>query len=401
MEIEIKKVNLSAIKINSDNPRIISQKAMEYLVKSLQTFPEMMQLREIVVDETMTILGGNMRYLALQKIKVKECFAKIVTGLTSEQKREFVVKDNANFGEWNFDALANSWSEMPLAEWGVNLPENWLDNMGNKLTDPDDVPDILENVESITKRGDLYLLGKHRVLCGDATNTEDIKRLMDGKKIDMVFTDPPYGVSYASKNKFLNAIDKGNQIQIEIENDHMTLEKTGILWANTFKVWTNYLNEYHSYYICSPQCGDLFLLMIMMMNENGFPLRHTIIWAKNNHVLGRTDYNYKHEPILYGWNTKHKFYGNGEQRFSVWNYDKPLKNDLHPTMKPVDLIINAILNSTQGGNNIVADMFLGSGSTLIACEKINRICYGMEIDPHYCDVIVKRWENFTGEKAEK
>jgi DNA modification methylase len=219
----------------------------------------------------------------------------------------------------------------------------------------------------------------------------------------MVFTDPPYGVSYADKNKFLNNADKGNHLQIDIINDHMTLEGTGALWSNTFKVWVDYLNDYHAYYICSPQGGDLFLMMMMMMmmNENGFPLRHTIIWVKNNHVLGRTDYNYKHEPILYGWNGKHKFYGGGEQKFSVWNYDKPLKNDLHPTMKPVELIMNAVLNSTQSGNNIVVDMFLGSGSTLIACEKTNRICYGMEIDPIYCQVIIDRWEEFTGLKAEK
>ena len=139
-------------------------------------------------------------------------------------------------------------------------------------------------------------------------------------------------------------------------------------------------------------------MMMMMMNENNHPLRHCLIWAKNNHVLGSADYNYKHEPILYGWQHKHKFYGKGEQKTSVWNIAKPLKNDLHPTMKPIELIENAILNSSEKGM-LVVDYFLGSGSTLIACEKTDRCCYGVEIDPHYCDVIIKRWEDFTGKKA--
>ena len=123
-----------------------------------------------------------------------------------------------------------------------------------------------------------------------------------------------------------------------------------------------------------------------------------LIWAKNNHVLGRTDYNYKHEPILFGWVDVHDFYGNGDQKFSVWNVDKPLKNDLHPTMKPVELIVNALMNSTKK-ENICLDLFGGSGSTLIACEKTGRKCRMMEIDPHYCDVIVRRWEEFTGMEA--
>ena len=137
----------------------------------------------------------------------------------------------------------------------------------------------------------------------------------------------------------------------------------------------------------------------MMMNKNGLPLKHNIIWAENNHVLGRCDYNYKHEPILYGWNKKHKFYGYGDQKFSIWNYNKPLKNDLHPTIKPVELIVNAILNSSQR-NMIVCDPFLGSGSTLIAAEKTNRKCYGMEIEPLYIQTTIDRWENYTDLKAD-
>lgn len=265
------------------------------------------------------------------------------------------------------------------------------------LTDPDDLPDE-DDVETRCKRGDIWQLGRHRLMCGDSTDIADVERLMNGKKADMVFTDPPYGVSYASKNAFLNKADKGNSIQTEIENDHLSLSETGQLWAETFKTWKGFLSDRSSYYIASPQGGDLFLMM-MMMNENGFPLRHCLIWAKNNHVLGRCDYNYKHEPILFGWANTHKFYGEGSMKTSLWEVPKPLKNDLHPTMKPVELVENAILNSTLK-KEIVSDFFLGSGTTLIACEKNDRICYGMELSEKYCDVILKRWEDFTGKTAE-
>ena len=193
----------------------------------------------------------------------------------------------------------------------------------------------------------------------------------------------------------MNNADKGKRIEKDIENDHMTLEETGDLWANTFQAWAPFHADYSSFYICAPQGGDLFLMMMMMMNKNNHPLRHTLIWAKNNHVLGRSDYNYKHEPMFYGWQHRHKFYKKGQYKFSVWNIDKSLKNDLHPTMKPVELVGNAILNSSLKGM-IVADYFLGSGSTLIAAEKTKRKCYGIEISKEYCQVIVQRWCDFTG-----
>ena len=215
----------------------------------------------------------------------------------------------------------------------------------------------------------------------------------------MVFTDPPYGVSYGDKNKFLNEIDNGNHIQSEIKFDHMSENETCQLWFNVFENIRDNLAPVNSYYITGPQIQGMMMMMMMMMKAK-LPYRHVIIWVKNNHVLGRCDYNYKHEPIFFGWTTKHEFYGLGEFQTSVWEVDKPLKSELHPTMKPVELIVNAILNSSKK-DQIVLDPFLGSGSTLIACEQTQRTCYGMEIDPRYVDVIIARWENLTGEKAEK
>lgn len=222
---------------------------------------------------------------------------------------------------------------------------------------------------------------------------------MNDNKVDMVFTDPPYNVDYSSKNKFLNAIDQGNRIQTEIKNDNLDENKIKELWYNAFINIKDILNNYSCFYFCSPQSSGMYLMIDTIIKSN-LLLKQIIIWNKNNHVLGRSDYNYKHESILYGWLNKHKFYGNGFNKTTVWDIPKPLKNDLHPTMKPIELIKNAILNSTLE-NMIVYDCFLGSGSTLIACEHTNRICYGMEIEEHYCSVIIERWQKYTNKKAVK
>ncbi len=285
-----------------------------------------------------------------------------------------------------------------VAEAVIDLPEfSWGDverETDNKDNSKDDkIPELPEQI--FIKTGDLIELGQHRLLCGDSTKTEDVKKLMGKNKADMIFTDPPYGVSYADKNKFLNSQDGANRSEKDIENDHMTTEETGELWSKTFQAWAPFHADYSSFYICAPQ-GELSAVLIDSLNQNSHSFRHQLIWVKNNHVLGRSDYNYKHEPILYGWQHKHKFYGKGEQKFSVWEVDKPLKNDLHPTMKPVELMENAILNSSEKAM-IVVDYFLGSGSTLIAAEKTGRRCLGMEIDPEYCQVIIQRWSDFTGQ----
>jgi len=303
--------------------------------------------------------------------------------------------DEKGFGE--FIEL----EDINLEEIGglINIPPlEHLIERENVVINPED-DEIPEVRKTKIKLGDMFALGNHRVLCGDATKKEDVAKLMQGEKVDMIFTDPPYGVDYSSKNEDLNKWDNGNRNQKEIENDAKSVEDMGGLWFQVFSVIKDYLASYNSYYICSPQGGELLMMMMMMMQKSGLGMRHMIIWNKNNHVLGRTDYNYKHEPLLYGWFNKHKFYGNGQFKFSVWDIAKPQKSDLHPTMKPVELMINAILNSTLH-DMIVLDVFGGSGSTLIACEKTERQCRMMEIDPQYCQVIIDRWEKLTGKKSQ-
>jgi DNA modification methylase len=238
---------------------------------------------------------------------------------------------------------------------------------------------------------------KHRILAGDCTIKENVDKLMNGEKADMVFTDPPYGVSYSQKNVFLNTICFGNRLEKDIENDSKTVPEMFELWCKVFNMTAEFCTDKSNYYICSPQRGELMMMMMQAIDQSPWSLKHTLIWNKNNHVLGRCDYHYKHEPILYGWKKKgtHNFYGNGTQTKSVWDIAKPHNSDLHPTMKPIELMENALLNSSIKENKIL-DIFLGSGSTLIACEKTNRKCFGMEIDPQYVDVIIERWCKYTG-----
>lgn len=227
----------------------------------------------------------------------------------------------------------------------------------------------------------------------------DDKKVDGGAVADLVFTDPPYNVNYADKNNFLNEIDKGNRIQEDIENDNFKSDDDCMekLWLPVFKNLYDVANGKCAIYVTMPQ-GSAHIKMSQCVQEAGWKVKQELQWVKNNHVLGRCDYLYKHEPILYGWKDTHNWYGKGNFTKSVWEIAKPQKSDLHPTMKPIELIANALLNSTKQ-NESVLDLFGGSGSTLIACEQLNRKCYMMELDNRYCDVIIKRWETLTGKKA--
>jgi DNA modification methylase len=202
----------------------------------------------------------------------------------------------------------------------------------------------------------------------------------------------------------LNTIQKSGRIVEDIEGDNgMTDEEIGRnLWLPAFENMIAFAQDHCALYVTMPQGGTHMMMMMMMIARAGWQVKHELMWLKNapTFSMNRLDYDYKHEPILYGWNKSHKFYGKGEYNKSVWEIDKPRKCDLHPTMKPIELIANALQNSSKQGDNVI-DLFGGSGSTLIACEQLNRKCYMCEIDPHYVDVIIERWEQFTGKKAVK
>ncbi len=356
----------------------------------------------ILLDAKKEIIAGHTRWKSALKLEEKEVPCIIVNDLSKAQVKALRIADNklGEKAEWDFSLLKDELQELDTGEFDMDLTgfdtaeiEEMMTIFGDEYEGKTDDDAIPEDVRPVCKTGQLWKLGNHRLLCGDATKKEDVERLMDGKKADMVFTDPPYGVDYNSKNEFLNKWDKGNCNQTPIEND--AIENYDLFFGGFLKAVRDILSDYNSIYVT---ISDQKLpVLLNQFKENNIKMSQILVWAKNNHVLGRQDYSNKHELIVYGWNGKHKYYG--DFCTTIWEIDRPLKSEMHPTMKPIELITKAINNSSLN-NHIVLDLFLGSGSTLIACEKTNRICYGMEIDEHYCDVIIKRWEDYTGNKAE-
>lgn len=395
------------------NPRQWTKAQLDNLKASIEETPELLEARGCIVDYhegKYVCLGGNMRYAACKALGMSElpCYV-VPEGTTILKKKQIVAKDNVSMGDWDSDALANEWSDMDLEGWGVPIPPEWgaaaadaaeTDSRGQAQDDEFDEKEA--QIEKKCSKGDIWRLGEHRLMCGDSTDEAAIKRLMDGDKADMVFTDPPYGVSIGDKNAALNSVQKAGRCCKNIENDTLSADE---LYPILVKAMTNArlsCKEDACYFVTSPQGGELGLMMMMMMKDAGLPVRHMLVWEKNSATfsLGRLDYDYQHEPIFYTWTKKHHNYRKGQYRTTIWKYDKPRKCDLHPTMKPVELVANCLNDATKEGD-IALDVFGGSGTTMIACEQLGRRARLIELDPHYCDVIIARWEKFTGMKAEK
>lgn len=388
----------------SANPRKNNGEPVRRVMESIRRFGF---AAPIVARTNGEVIAGHTRLKAAEALGLDRVPVRYMD-LDPAEAHLLALADNKlnEEAEWDAAAAASilsdfSLEDAALAGWDSNDLDKLADELGAnapKEVSEDEVPE--PPAEPVTKSGDLWLLGEHRLLCGTSESDEDMARLMDGAQADLLLTDPPYGVSYASKNQFLGVRRKsqGNRVQREIANDHRTPEEMNEFW---FRVLSNahaVCSNKSSYYIFSPQGGDL--MMMMSMERAGWQLKHTLVWVKNNHVLGRCDYHYKHEPVFYGWKQEgtHEFFGSSSC-VTTLNFDRPNKSDLHPTMKPVALCAFLMQNNTREGGKVL-DLFLGSGTTLIAAEQLGRKCYGMEIDPHYCDVIVKRWETLTGKKAE-
>jgi len=383
---------ISAIKRNPNNPRILKDDKFAKLTQSIKDFPQMLDIRPIVVNDDMIVLGGNMRLKACKEAGLKEVPVIKVNDLTEEQQREFIIKDNVGFGEWDWDLLANEWDTDLLEDWGLDIDFDPADEDNEGLTDEDDVPEVTE--EPVSKVGDIWVLGNHRLMCGDSTKGEDVGLLMNGEKADMVFTDPPWNVNYG-------AVQEGNAQGYKprtILNDFMGTEDFKNFMDATFaQLNENSKRGCPTYVVMSAQeWGNMMLTLAM----NEYHWSSTIIWNKSSLVLSRKDYHTKYEPIWYGWLE-------GEARLcpledrkqsDVWDIDRPSRSELHPTTKPVELVERAIKNSSKK-DDYVLDLFGGSGTTLIAAEKSNRKNMSMELDPKYVDVIIKRWQEYTGKKA--
>lgn len=413
------------------NPRSIDVAKFKKLKASIEENPEMLSLREVLVyqhGDKYVIIGGNMRYRALKEVGYKEAVCKVIPQrATAEQLRAVAIKDNNNFGDWDFEALANLWNAEELDRWGVDLPP-----MDGDVKE-DEAEEDNFNPASVTgkpkaQEGDIYRLGRHRLICGDSTEPEVLQILMGDQKADLLLTDPPYNVDYSSKNEALNAADKGNRVQKDIANDKMEGSAFQDFLFAAFNNANPYLKPGGAFYIW--HAGTEGLNFKLAVQRVGWELKQILIWVKNNIVLGRQDYQWKHEPCLYGWKpgASHYFVARRDlititedealdlnaltkQELkdlltkvlslptSDIHEDKPLRSADHPTMKPLKLMGRLIKNSTRPGE-VVLDPFGGSGSTMMAAEQLGRACYMVELDPAYIDVICKRYEELTGEKAE-
>jgi len=350
----------------------------------------------VLVDETGSIIAGHGRTLAAQRLQMTEVPVMVAKGWSDAKKRAYVLADNklAMNAGWDNEMLALELGEIGNMDFDLDLTGFSADEIAALmplelepgLTDEDAVPEVPE--QPVTVLGDVWVLGKHRVMCGDSTSIDAVEKLMDGQKADMVFTDPPYGVDYDGGHAV-----KGNRRE-KLKNDGDPSIYDGVMPV---------------IHLASKDGAAVYLwfsdsksaAVSAAVSAAGYEVRNTLIWNKNVAQFGAigAQYKSKHEPCLYCFKKGHAPYWSGpNNEVSVWDVKRSQKNEFHPTQKPVELGERAINNSSKGGDTVL-DLFGGSGSTLIACEKTGRINRSMELDPKYCDVIIKRWQEFTGKIA--
>ncbi len=373
-------MKLSDIKANPNNPRVIKDEKFEKLVKSISEFPKMMELRPMVINSDNIVLGGNMRLKALKHLGYKEVpeeWVKRADELTEEEQRRFIIADNVGFGEHDWEMLANEWDIDELNDWGLDIPGFEIEPEVLEAEEDDfDVPEC--GIETDIVLGDLFEIGEHRLLCGDSTQTDTFEKLMQGEFADMVVTDPPYNVAYEGKTKDALTIKNdsmGNDDFYQFLYDFYSALTTAVKKGGAIYVW---------------HASSEVINFGKALVDAGWLLKQQLIWVKNTMVMGRQDYQWKHEPCLYGWlaGGSHNWYSDRKQT-TVINFDKPQRNGEHPTMKPIGLFAYQIENSSKIGD-IVIDAFGGSGTTMVACEQLKRKAYIVEFDPKYCQVIVDR-----------
>jgi len=385
------------------NARLHSARNLALIAESLR---DVGAARSIVVDETGTVLAGNATLAAagqagLARVRIvdadgTELIAVRRTGLSAGQKQRLALYDNraAELADWDTEVLASLADDVDLtALW---LPDELADLLAGDdasidlLGDPDDVPDL--PADPVTRPGDLWTIGPHRLLCGDATNPADLDRLMAGERATCLWTDPPYGVSYVGKTA--DALTIANDTDAGL---------AGLLEAAFTNVGPH-LEAGASFYIAHP-AGPLALTFAQVVADLGWSVRQTLVWVKDSLVLGRSDYHYRHEPLLFGYLPGPGRRGRGgvgwhgdNAQDTVFEIPRPKASPDHPTTKPVALVTTMLANSTRRGD-LVLDPFGGSGTTLIACAELGRSARLLEIDPRYCDITVRRWEAVTGQTA--
>lgn len=404
--MNFEKISIEKIIEYENNTKIHTEEQIEQICNSIKEFGNN---DPIAIDENNVIIEGHGRLYALKRLGFEEVDVIRLTHLNEQQKKAYILAHNKLTMNTGFDLEKlqleiENIVDFDMAEFGFEPFE-----IENEFEETEEqLEEVLSNLENENvnlkiERGDIFQLGKHVLMCGDSTDIESVKFLTRGGTVNLVVTDPPYNVNYEEKAKYLCKIRSNERIKLgektEIENDSMSDEEFYQFLFKIFKNMIEVLEEGGAYYIWYASSESINFLKAL--KDAGSNFRQILIWNKNNMVLGRQDYQAKYEPCIYGWKegAPHNWYSDRKQT-TILNFDKPNKSKDHPTMKPVELFKYLIQNSSKAGDKVL-DLFGGSGTTLIACEELNRQCFMMEYEPKYIDVIIKRWENLTGEKAIK
>lgn len=416
-------VSIESIVPNKDNPRVIKDNDFMRLCSNIKSFPHMLMFRTIIVDEKMVVIGGNQRlkaceHLGLAEVPIQMFTQEIMDEWVKETGRpfedfvdQFIITDNVSAGQWDFSNSDGRWDTDDMVKWGVEHPGLKVPKEKKAAEDNYKVP---VKINTNIKKGDIIEIGPHRLMCGDSTDKGDIKKLLKGKDIDLIVTDPPYNVNYQGSTG------------MKIQNDNMANAQFYKFLLDFHTAYFDFLKEGGAVYVWHADSEGLNFRKAF--EESGLMLKQCLIWVKNALVMGRQDYHWMHEPCLYGWKPgkAHYFINDRTQttviedqvdlkkkskaelleileniyspetKTTILRADKPKKNDVHPTMKPILLLAPLIENSSRPGE-VVADAFLWSGSTMVASHQLGRLCYGMELDPQYCQVIIERMQKLDAD----
>lgn len=392
MKTEYKTVSVEKLIPYARNSRTHSEAQVTKIASSIKEFGF---LNPIITDGKNGIVAGHGRVMAAQKLGLKELPVIEASHLTEAQKRAYVIADNrlALDAGWDDDMLKVELQELSDLDFDLSLTgfdEKELDGFlepepSEGLTDEDAVPEAPE--QPVTVEGDVWVLGRHRLMCGDSTSVDHLERLCEGQLVDMWLTDPPYNVAY----------EGGTKEKLTIQNDSMSDDSFRQFLRDAYSAADAVMKKGAVFYIWHADSEGYNFRGAA--SDVGWPIRQCLIWKKSSLVMGRQDYHWMHEPCLYGWKEgASHLWASDRKQTTILEFAKPSRNGEHPTMKPVELFEYQMLNNTKG-SDLVLDSFAGSGTTAIACEKHGRMARLMELDPKYCDVIIKRWQDFTGEQA--
>jgi DNA modification methylase len=392
--MQSKSLSISKLKSNTGqieglpkNPRVIRDEKFQKLVKSIQDDPEMLELRELIVvpyGKGFVVIAGNMRLRAMESLGYKEAPCKVLDVDTPVEKlKAYTIKDNVGFGEHDWEQLANEWDGEQLQEWGLDLPVDFNADTNEGLTDPDEVPEVPET--PITVLGDAWVMGKHRIVCGDSTEADTVAKCLNGVKPHLMVTDPPYGVEYDPQWRADVGVNKNKEKMGVVKNDDR---------ADWTEAWALFPGDVAYVWHDALQAGTV----ANSLQACGFDMRSQIIWSKDRFALSRGHYHWQHEPCWYVVKDGGHWSGDRKQS-TIWNI--PSRDDSghgHSTQKPVECMKRPIENNSSPGQ-AVYEPFSGSGTTIIAGEMTGRAIHAIELSPAYVDVAVKRWQDFTGMDA--